>query len=51
MNLFYHEMLAHVPLYTHPKAKKVLIVGGGDGGTAREVLKHKEITECPLSGN
>jgi len=36
----YHEMIAHVPLYTHPCPRKVLIIGGGDGGTAREVLKH-----------
>ncbi|AEA47208.1 polyamine aminopropyltransferase [Archaeoglobus veneficus] len=36
----YHEMLAHVPMLTHPSPKKVLIIGGGDGGTAREVLKH-----------
>ncbi|MBO8130237.1 MAG: polyamine aminopropyltransferase [Candidatus Marinimicrobia bacterium] len=40
----YHEMIAHVPLYTHPNPREVLIVGGGDGGTAREVLKH-EIVE------
>ena len=44
----YHEMLAHVPLFTHPQAKRVLIIGGGDGGTAREVLKHKHITDCIL---
>jgi len=37
----YHEMIAHVPLNTHPDAKDVLIIGGGDGGTAREVLKHR----------
>ena len=36
----YHEMLSHVPIYTHLEPKKVLIIGGGDGGTAREVLKH-----------
>ncbi|MTI95627.1 MAG: polyamine aminopropyltransferase [Firmicutes bacterium] len=36
----YHEMLAHVPLNTHPNPKTVLVVGGGDGGTVREVLKH-----------
>ncbi|OQX74961.1 MAG: spermidine synthase [Campylobacteraceae bacterium 4484_4] len=40
----YHEMLAHVPICTHREPKRVLIIGGGDGGTAREVLKHKEIT-------
>ncbi|KEZ49793.1 polyamine aminopropyltransferase [Metabacillus indicus] len=36
----YHEMIVHVPLNTHPSPKKVLVVGGGDGGTIREVLKH-----------
>jgi spermidine synthase len=33
----YHEMMAHVPLYAHPKPEKVLIIGGGDGGVMREV--------------
>lgn len=36
----YHEMIAHVPLTVHGSPQKVLIVGGGDGGTLREVLKH-----------
>jgi spermidine synthase len=36
----YHEMLTHVPLFAHGNAKNVLIIGGGDGGIAREVLKH-----------
>ncbi|MED3966045.1 polyamine aminopropyltransferase [Niallia taxi] len=36
----YHEMITHVPLFTHPSPKKVLVVGGGDGGTVREILKH-----------
>ncbi len=40
----YHEMLAHVPLCTHREPERVLIVGGGDGGTAREVLKHREVS-------
>ena len=44
----YHEMMAHVPLFTHQNAKKVLIIGGGDGGTAREVLKHKKIQKCVM---
>ena len=39
----YHEMIAHVPLLTHPNPRRVLIVGGGDGGTAREVLKHQTV--------
>jgi spermidine synthase len=40
----YHEMLAHVPLFSHPEPLKILIIGGGDGGTAREVLKHEGIS-------
>lgn len=37
----YHEMLAHLPLVTHPDPNRVLIIGGGDGGTLEEVLKHQ----------
>jgi len=37
---FYHEMLSHPILFSHPSPKKVLIIGGGDGGVLREVLKH-----------
>ncbi|MEX2642443.1 MAG: polyamine aminopropyltransferase [Acetobacterales bacterium] len=36
----YHEMLAHVPVFGHGAARSVLIIGGGDGGTLREVLRH-----------
>ena len=39
----YHEMMTHVPILAHGKAKEVLIVGGGDCGIAEEVLKHKSI--------
>jgi spermidine synthase len=39
-NFFYHEMMAHAPLFTHPDPKNVVIIGGGDCGTLREVLKH-----------
>jgi spermidine synthase len=39
----YHEMIVHVPLSTHKNPKKVLIIGGGDGGSAREVLKYRDI--------
>lgn len=38
----YHEMLAHVPMLAHGDARKVLIIGGGDGGMAREALKHPD---------
>jgi spermidine synthase len=40
----YHEMLVHVPLFSHPDPSQILIVGGGDGGTAREVIKHEGIS-------
>lgn len=41
----YHEMIAHVPLFVHPAPKRVLVIGGGDGGTVREVLRHKDVEE------
>lgn len=36
----YHEMITHVPILTHNNVKDVLIIGGGDGGSAREILRH-----------
>jgi spermidine synthase len=39
----YHEMMTHVPILAHGKAREVLIVGGGDCGIAEEVLKHKSV--------
>jgi len=44
----YHEMIAHVPLLVHPKPSRVLVIGGGDGGTVREVLKHPEVEAVHL---
>jgi len=44
----YHEMIAHVPLFVHPDPQRVLVIGGGDGGTVREVLKHPSVKECKL---
>ena len=44
-NFIYHEMMSHPALTLHPDPKKVLIIGGGDCGTMREVLKHKEVQE------
>ncbi len=41
----YHEMMTHVPLFAHGNAKKVLIIGGGDGGILREVVKHPEVEQ------
>ena len=37
----YHESLSHIALFAHGNIKKALVIGGGDGGTAREILKHK----------
>ncbi|TSA41260.1 MAG: polyamine aminopropyltransferase [Methylococcaceae bacterium] len=42
-NFFYHEMMSHVGLFTHPNPKKVWIIGGGDCGTLKEVLKHPTV--------
>ena len=44
----YHEMIAHVPLFVHPSPRHVLVIGGGDGGTVREVLKHSEISRVVM---
>lgn len=45
-NFLYHEMMSHPVLYSHPNPKNVLIIGGGDCGTLREVLKHKEVEKA-----
>lgn len=42
-NFVYHEMMSHPVLYSHPAPRRVVIVGGGDCGTLREVLKHPEV--------
>ncbi len=44
----YHEMVAHPALSTHPNPRHVLVVGGGDGGVIREVLKHKSVEKAVL---
>jgi spermidine synthase len=44
----YHEMLSHVPILAHGAASRVLIIGGGDGGMAREVLKQPSIEEVTM---
>lgn len=44
----YHEMIAHVPLATHPKPERVLVIGGGDGGTIREVLRHRKVKSVEM---
>ncbi len=44
----YSEMMAHVALSSHPDPRRVLIVGGGDGGVLREVLRHKSVEKATL---
>lgn len=44
----YHEMIVHVPMLTQKNPKKVLIIGGGDGGTVREVLKHESVEKVVM---
>lgn len=40
---FYHEMLTHIVMSAHPEPRKVVVIGGGDGGVVREVLKHPSV--------
>ncbi|HOP99496.1 MAG TPA: polyamine aminopropyltransferase [Acetivibrio clariflavus] len=44
----YHEMISHVPLFTHQNPKKVLVIGGGDGGAIREIIKHPSVEKAVL---
>ncbi|WP_010243594.1 polyamine aminopropyltransferase [Acetivibrio cellulolyticus] len=44
----YHEMITHVPLFTHKNPKKVLVIGGGDGGAIREIIKHPSVEKAVL---
>lgn len=44
----YHEMIAHVPMFVHPRVARVLVIGGGDGGTVRELLRHPSIETVRL---
>lgn len=44
----YDEMVTHVPMAVHPCVKDVLIIGGGDGGVAREVCRHESVTQVDL---
>ncbi|RLA86102.1 MAG: spermidine synthase [Deltaproteobacteria bacterium] len=44
----YHEMMAHVPLAAHREAQRVLVIGGGDGGVVREVLKYQRVKKVTL---
>jgi spermidine synthase len=44
----YHEMIAHVPINVHPNPQRVLVIGAGDGGTLRELLRHSEVKQLDL---
>ena len=44
----YQEMITHIPLYLHEDPKKVLVIGGGDGGVIRELLKHQQLVDITL---
>ncbi|MFC6999773.1 polyamine aminopropyltransferase [Rufibacter roseus] len=44
----YHEMITHVPVLSHGNVRRALVIGGGDGGTVRELLRHESIEEVVL---
>jgi spermidine synthase len=44
----YQEMIAHIPLMSHPNPRHVLVIGGGDGGVLREIVKHESIESVTL---
>ena len=44
----YQEMITHLAMNSHPNPKKVLVIGGGDGGVLREVVKHETVEEAIL---
>lgn len=44
----YHECLVHPSMLHHPNPQTVFIGGGGEGSTAREVLRHKSVTKCVM---
>ena len=49
----YHDMIVHPALFTHPNPKKVLVIGGGDGGSIREIVKHPSVelaVLCEIDG-
>ena len=45
----YHEMITHVPMAVHPLVKDVLVIGGGDGGVVRELVKYEEIEHIDMA--
>ncbi len=47
-NFIYHEMMTHLPILAHGAVRRVLIIGGGDGGMAREVLRHRTVEHVTM---
>jgi spermidine synthase len=48
-DFIYHEMIVHPALMVHPNPKKILVIGGGDGGSVREVVKHSSVMQVDLA--
>jgi len=44
----YHEMITHIPMRTHPNPRNVLVIGGGDGGAVREIIKYPDLEKVTL---
>ena len=44
----YHEMITNIPMMAHPNPERVLIIGGGDGGAAREILRHETVKQLDI---
>ncbi len=44
----YHEMIAHIPMQVHSNAKRALVIGGGDGGAVRELLRYEQLEEVVM---
>ncbi len=44
----YHEMITHVPMAVHPDVKRVLVIGGGDGGVVRELVKYETVEKIDV---
>lgn len=44
----YHEMIVHVPMLVNPAVKNVLVIGGGDGGSVREILRHRQVESVTM---
>lgn len=44
----YHEMISHIPMQSHPSAERVLVIGGGDGGVIREILRYPQVKQVVM---